>query len=326
MTLLNHGMLDWWGGRDADLHRNYWVRFLVETDSELDGPQTITFAPGLPLVGSSWGYGNDNDAYALCQPTLTCETVVKNEPNFLWVLKYDFSTRPWRTCCSQAITNPLSQPAQISGSFVTYQERVCKRRDTVDSYGDTVPGTMILSSSLQPVYVQVDKSRAAVSITQTVLNLGLSTFTPMLNTLNDATLWGMPKRCIKLRNVPWRRLNWGLCTFYYQRTLEFDVDSKTFDETELADTGNRIVDDKWPGYTRIGCTGTGTSTMAGTVDTKDVRNFVVYTDKRGNIGSKVPLNGHGELCSNPLVHKHVIPKAEKYNESNFLTLGVPTTL
>jgi hypothetical protein len=314
MTLRNLGKLDWGGGRDADLHRNYWVKFLIESTSDADGPQTVTFAPGLPLVGSSWGYGNDNDAYALCQPTLTCETIVKNEPNFWWVLKYDFSTRPWRTCCSQAITNPLSQPMQLSGSFVTYQERMNRDRN----------GKLILSSCLEPVFVQVDKCRPAVSIVQTVLNLGLSTFSQMINTLNDAPLWGLQKRCVKLRNVPWRRLNWGLCTYYYQRTLEFDVNYDTFDETKIHDVGTRVVDEKKPGYVQSTCSGTSS---LGSIDRKDPKNFKTFTDGRGvNIGKVVPLNLHGELCTDPANHNHYLPTVEKYGESNLFVLGVPASL
>ena len=314
MALTNLGVYDWGGGRDIELHRNYWVKFLIETSDSSDGPQTLTYTPGLPAVGSTWVFGNDSDSYALCKPIVECETVVKKQQNFYWILKYEFSTRPWRTCATVEITNPLSQPDRINGSFVNYQEMVNKRRD--DTATGTAGGAPILSSSLEPIYVQKDVDRPSVQITQTVLSLGLDVFSQMVNTLNDATLWGLPARCIKLRNVPWRRMVWGLCTYYYERTLEFDIKYDTFDETEIRDVGHRWLDpDKEPWYGWI------------PADRLDIDNFTEITDGRGNVLSKpVLLNGEGEKCTSPTTHEHFIPTVELYDESNFLTLGVPATL
>jgi hypothetical protein len=315
MTIINHGRLDWGGGRDMELHRTYWVKFLLETDDDLDGPQTLTFGPSLPVIGASWTYGNENDAYALCYPLIDCETVVKNEKNFWWVLKYTFSTKPWIACATATfgtITTPLTQPDTITGSFVNYQERTCRRRR-----GDTGTGTgegpVIVSSSLEPIWVTKDKNRPTVSIQQTRLNLELGTFSSMLNTLNDATLWGMPPRCVKLRNVPWRRLVWGLCTFYYQRTLEFDISYDSFDLVDLRDQGHRVLDKKKLAANPY-------------LDRTNPDNFERCCDEKGNVNKVVLLNGRGEMCSDPTSHFHYIDKVELYEESNFLTLGVPATL
>jgi len=303
MTITNHGRIEWGGGREKDLHRTYWIKFLLETDDDLDGPQTLTYAAGLPAVGASWTYGNDNDAYALCWPTVECETVIKREPNFWWILKYTFSTRPFRTCATNEIENPLTQPDIITGSFVGYQERTFLRRD----------GSPILSSSLEPIWVQKDKNMPTVSITQTVASLGLSTFSQMIDTVNDATLWGMAKRHIKLRNVPWKRLVWGSCTYYYQRTLQFDVRYDSFDEKKVRDMGHRVIDPdklaKDPG-----------------LDRTKPENFTRASDDRGNIEKVILLDLNGEQCTDPVNHTHYLPAIELYNESNFLTLGVPATL
>lgn len=305
MTTRVVGRLDWGYRRGEDLHRHYWVKFLVETDLWADGPQVIYNTPGLPTIGSSWLYGNDNDQYAKCLPTMQCDTIIKSEPNYYWVLTYNFTTKPWYACASVPITDPLSAPDRISGSFVNETEKI----------NHDINNKPFISSSLEPVWVNKDRHKGTVNITQTVLNLELSTFTGMINTLNDNTLWGMPARTIKLRNVPWRRLVWGLCTYYYERTLSFEVDPKTFDETEILDVGHRWIDpDKLKADPLL--------------DRSDPRNFIRSSDARGNINKAVLLNGNGEICTDPTNHTHYIPglPKQKYGESNFLLLGIPTTL
>jgi hypothetical protein len=309
----NLGVIDWGGSRDAELHRHYWVKFLIETDSSADGPQTVTWAPGLPLIGAPWTYGNDNDQYALCHPMIECETVVKREKNFHWILKYNFTTKPWLACLiGDAIENPVSQPDYIDGSFLNYQERTNKRRDG-SATGTGLTGHTILSSSLEPIWLSADKNRPTVTIKQVRLNLELGMIAQMIDTLNDAPLWGLDSRCVKLRNVPWRRLVWGRCAFYFERTLQFDINYKSFDETEIRDQGHRWIDPE-------------KLAADPDLDRTDPDNFTRAVDSRGNIQKIVLLNGEGEICSDPINHEHFIPKVELYDESNFLALGIPAVL
>jgi hypothetical protein len=303
MTLKNLGIIEWGGGRDMETHRTYHVKFLIETDDIDDGPEAVTAATGLPAVGSSWTYGNDNDAYALCTPIVTCDSMLKRESNYWWILSYEFTTKPWLLCLTSQLTHPASQPDVISGSFVNYSERVCKRRD----------GKPITSSSLEPIWVDRDRNRPTVSIQQTRVNLELGLLASMIDTLNDATLWGLPKRCVKLRNTPWQRLVWGQCSYYFRRTLEFDVRYETFDETEIRDQGHRWLDpDKLAEDPAL--------------DRTDPDNFTRAIDARGNVQKPILLDGNGERCTDPINHTHYIPKVELYNESNFYLLGVPALL
>jgi len=352
MAVTNLGRIRWGGGREKDMHRTYWVRFLIQTTDPDDGPQIMTYAAGLPTVGDTWTYGNDNDVNARCLPTVECETVINNEPNYFWILKYVFTTRPFIACATVEITTPLSEPDRINGSFINEQKLASRRRD----------GTPILSSSLEPIYIPKDYHRPTVSITQTVLDLQLPTFSSMINTLNDATLWGLPPRCVKLRNVPWRRLVWGVCTYYYERTLEFDIRyfendpftgtgtwstevytgtgtetttiitqgtqssfsdiNEDWDESFIADVGHRVVNPKAVGYLSREAEGD----PLGAVDRTNPANFIRIQDSRGNLAKSVLLDGNGEECKDPITHKHFIDKVELYEESNFLLLGVPSSL
>lgn len=312
MTLKNLGVLEWGGGREMDMHRSYWVKFLIETDSYLDGPQSVTYAPGLPLVGSSWTYGSDNDTGAKCTPLLDCESVIKRETNFWWILKFTFTSRPWAVCALTQFLSPLSQPDAVSGSFVNYQEHLCRN----------YAGFPIVSSSLEPIWVNKDRANPTVTVGQTRLNLELSLVASMINTLNNAPLWGLPARCVKLRNVPWKQLYWGSCTKYYHRTLEFDVDYRTFDLSEVPDMGHRVIDPEQVGYlARVNEVGD-----PGSIDRLDPRNFKRLVDGRGNALKTAYLDGYGEECIDIANHKHYIPTVQLYGESNFLLLGIPTVL
>ncbi len=309
-SIKNIGVIEWGGGRDINLHRNYWVKFLLETDDIEDGPQIVTYATGLPMVGAPWTYGNDNDQWALCNPTVECETVIKRESCYWWILKYEFSTKPWLACLTEQLTHPASQPDYISGSFANYKRRTCQRRSTGTG---TNGSTGIMSSSLEPIWLEKDKNRPTVEIQQTRLNLELSLVAEMIDTLNDDTLWGMPARHIKLHNAPWKRLVWGKCNYYYQRNLQFEVRYDSFDETEVVDVGHRVIDpDKLEANPGL--------------DRTNPENFTRSVDSRGNINKIVMLNGQGEQCSDPVNHQHFIPTVELYDESNFLSLGVPVTL
>ena len=270
-----------------------------------------------------------SDQYAVCTPVVQCDTILKRESNYWWILSYEFTTRPWLACLTDQLTNPISQPDYISGSFVTYQERTCKKLNVTAYTGTgTGPvtsstGSVIMSSSLEPIWVSKDKNRPTVSITQTRANLELSTFSQMIDTLNDATLWGLSPRCIKLRNVPWKRMVWGRCNYYYQRTLEFDVNYKTFDETEIRDQGHRVIDKSLAGY--IARTNDATA-PTDSIDRNNQDNFTRACDLRGNVNKIILLDGYGEMCTDPTNHEHFIPTAQLYEESNFLVLGVPATL
>jgi hypothetical protein len=99
----------------------------------------------------------------------------------------------------------------------------------------------------------------------------LATFTPMVDTVNDRNLWGMPPRCIKLSNVPWSRKLYSLCTFFRAYSFQFDVNFESFDR-DLADEGTRI----------LGPNG----------DPFNPEHFIAYKDASGEL-AHVVLDGSG---------------------------------
>ncbi len=296
MSATAKGHLNWNMTRDKDGHRTYKITWLVKVTSTLDGPEVVMGAAGLPVIGSSWIFGNDNDVWAKCWPTMSVKVVLTKEPGYYFVVEQTFTTKPLSRCQDDSIEDPLLEPDRLSGSFVKYTKEVGKDRN----------GVVIQSSSFERFRgseVEFDDNRPTVTVEKNLATLPLSTFAPMIDTVNDAALWGLGARKIKLSNASWQRLLHGTCNFYYTVAYEFDIDDKE-------DGHDRKIED------------IGTKVLMPGGDKTNPNDFQVYDEVKGS-DTRIPLDGNGSarLDSTP-----VYVNVEYYPESNFLTLGIPTTL
>ena len=314
------GRVAWEAERDAEGHRIYTIRHRVFTTTSVDGPQVVMNAPGLPLVGSAWNFGNDLDLWAFCTPNMRVipDQTPGGEPSTYWTVEQVFSTLPRERCQDTTIEDPLLEPQKVSGSFLNFTKEADEDKD----------GNAILTSSHERVRgteVEIDEARATVVIEQNVLNLGLETFTPMVNTVNDDTLWNLATRKIKLSRVSWSRKVYGVCTFYYTRRFEFDIDFNTFDR-EITDVGTKVLNGHWEA---TGWTLDDINSLPPDKDRPD--HFIRVPDRKGEIFDSILLDGDGE--PNTTGTPVVIPLAtasggsvQFYPESDFLTLDIPTSL
>lgn len=335
----------WGGSIDSEGHREYTVQFRVRSTSKNDGPETVMNTAGLPAVGAVWNLGNDSDSWAFCYPDMKVSLAEVGEYYF-WDVEQKFSTKPLKRCNTTQIEDPLSEPQKVSGSFAKYTEEVF-----YDRYGDA-----ILSSSLEPYKgseVEFDANRPTVRIEQNVAALGLSTFAAMIDTVNDAPLWGLPARCVKLSNVGWERKLYGVCTYYFARTFDFDVRYDGFDRV-LLDKGTRVIRGEWdrryrledgtynPTYGRYLCkaylAGNADRTRPSLAARSNPQNFVQYKDWNGE-NTSVVLDGYGMPAIRMVpvgtgtgtgtVGEQrgdvAIAFVERYGESNFLELGIPSS-
>ena len=289
------GLIDWSLKRDKDGHRTYTAAWKVQAAYD-DGPLTILNTAGLPAIGSTWALGTDADAWAYCTPEATVTPLQKNEPNILWSVKRIFSTKnETQRCQTDSIESPLDEPDRLSGSFVKYTKEVTKNID----------GTAMTNSSgeqLRGAIVEFDHNRPTVKIEKNLSSLPLSTFAPMIDTVNDASLWGLASRCVKLSNASWSRHLYGTCTYYYTVGYEFDIDDTTFDR-DVIDEGSMILN---PGGT------------AG-----NAQHYSRYKDANGE-NTRCLLNGAGAPLTdgaNPFEFT-----IQHYEESDFTTLGLPASL
>lgn len=313
MSGTNKGRIDWSLTRDQEGHRDYKLRSLIVTTDLADGPKTAFLAAGNPAVGAIWSYGNDSDPWAFCWPTANITPIVVKEPGYWWILENLFTTRPLKRCQDSQIENPLAEPQGLSGSFVKYTREL--ERDRF--------GRLVLSSSHERIRgLEVDANRPSVVVEQNVSALGIGTFAAMVDHVNDATLWGLPPRTVKLSNVTWSQKLYGTCTYYYTRRFEFDIRYETFDFIDIADTGFRKFDKK---------------RFADTEENRaDPTKFVLAKDGLGgNPPQKILLDGNGDplTITGPLtgtggfsITPVFLNPIQAYGEVNMLALGIPTSL
>lgn len=310
------GPINWNLGVEEEGHYTYTITHLVESDDPGDGPAIVSNTPGLPQPGDPWHFFNDFDDWVWCLPTMTVIPVVEVEKNLHWHVTQYFSSRLPDLCRTERYTDPLLEPDRISGTFTKYQEEA-----RYDRFGN--PITNSAHEALHGPAVEFDANRPTVRIEQNVADLELDVFSSMIDTVNDAPMWGLPERCIKLSNVTWEKHFRGDCDPYYTRALDFDVKYDTFDR-DIRDEGTKVLNGHWD-------TATGQWTLdpvnIGGVpippDKNNPTHFIRYQDPKYNL-TRVLLDGNGKpvMDINLAGEIHV----EKYDESNFFLLGVPAVL
>ncbi len=312
---LNHDIIDWQLDRDDEGHREYTVTFKIETGSDDDGPQTVLGNSQLPQVGSTWTYGGDNDDWAFCTPFVHLEPEVKEQPHNVWLATFKFVTpgrledQDTQRCGNTNIDNPLMEPDRISGTFTNNTIQPFKDKDDND----------IVNTAFEPVKVDFDNPLAAVRIEQNRLTIDLPTVTELINKVNDSALWGLSSRKVKFSRFSWDRRLYGICTFYYVRTLEFDIDFNGFDRDDVPNECTKMIDGTWEAGA-----GVYTYTANGSADPADMKDYVDATDPYGNSvryflnkATGVPVTGNTPTY---------LDTVEYYQEENLLQLGIPATL
>ncbi len=290
------GQSSWSGVRNNDGQRTYILTNKVRAAST-DGPAKVMTTPGLPLVGSLWIVDSDIDLWAFCHPDMRVTPVKKNQPNRDWIVEQTFSTKPIRRCQDTEIEDPLLEPQRISGSFISSQT-------DPDTQLKDKDGDLIQTISFEPFKgLAFDDSNHQVNIGQNIATLGLSTIADMIDTVNDDVLWGFPARQVKLSQISWSRKIFGTCGYYYSREFGFLIDTDGFD---------RVLFEE----------GTKTLKAGGTIT--DPSDWEVAKDDNDETTVTIPLNAAGAQATS--AGDVATRTVEYYSESNFLTLGIPTTI
>lgn len=323
----------WRSERDPDGHRSYFLTWIVITSDEEDGPFVVMLAPGLPVPGTAWTFGNINDPWAFATAKLSVKPRDQRSGEKFkhWLVEQEFTTKPTKRCQDSSIEDPLLEPQKISGSFVKYTKQAIYDKD-----GNPIRNSSyeLLAEIAKGNALEFDANRPTVQIEQNVATLGLDVFSQMVDTVNDATLWGLGPRRIKLSNVSWERKIYGTCNYYYTRKFEFDVDFNTFDRSVL-DEGTKVLQGHWD---RRGTGHWVIDRIGGSpANPLNPNHYMQAQDRNGNAirvvldGSGVPAaavvesgsgTGTGTGESGPAGEIFV----QYYPESNFSILGLPTSL
>jgi hypothetical protein len=281
MAAVVYGYTSWSMNRDRDGYRTYKLKNRVHA-LPIDGPLQVLYALGLPQPGETWQLGDEYDSWAFCTQDAVVTPVVTGEPNTEWDVEQTFTSKPDELRCKREQTqDPLLIPDRISGSFTKYTEE-----ERFDRFGYPIQ-----NSAFEPFkghHVEFDHSRPTVTIDQNRATLELSLMVAMQDTLNATPLWGLPPRCIKFNCRKWSRKFYGACFLYYERTLEFEMNYKSFDRA-LLDEGTKALYghfDKTSGLYVV-------DNIAGSPPNPfNPLHFIRWKDRKAE-NSSVILNGHG---------------------------------
>lgn len=294
MTTSFVALRTWSMSRDNDGNREYKTTSLVKSD-KTDGPAAVLLTGGLPHSGDAWNLGGESDPWAFCKLTCSIKQApgYKDEPASYWEVENTFSSKTdEKKCKDQQIDDPLLQPPKISGGFQKYKEEANRDRF----------GKAILNSAFEMIrgpQVEFDANRITVKIEQNVAALQLPLLVGLMDRVNDAPMWGVPARCIKLSSCPWERKFYGQCSVYYTRTLEFEIRSEGFDRN-IMDEGTKALKGHWDKVTGlwmldpiVGYEGTPNP------NPKVATHFDRFKDRKDE-NSRVILDGFGQPAGVPV--------------------------
>ena len=316
-AVVSGGPRVWGGNRTSEGNREYFVTRLVKASNSEVGPATVMFASGLPAIGDTWNFTGESDGWAFCTPErdVSLYNHSEGDPHEWWEVtdKYTTAHDALKRCQDENIDDPLLEPAEVSGSFVKMQREATHDKD----------GIAIVTPSQQLIrgpQVEFDENRPTVRISQNYSSLGLETFAPMVDTVNDAPLWGLAPRTIKLSNVSWSRKVYGKCGYFYNRGYDFDIMYNTFDRTILRED-TRVLNGHWDAGNWILDNVDGSPP-----DPTKPSHYIQYKDSQGDAATAIVTSG-GRPWSGVYAYSGGPPyiTIQKYTETNFLLLGIPTS-
>ena len=292
--------------RDKEGHREYKIKHRVQV-SRGEGPATAILCNGLPRPGDWWIVDEDTDVWAWCRDDALVQDVLTEtgEPTQFFDVEQTFSTKPPETqrCFDTQREDPLLEPPQVDGGFNRYQEEAL-----YDRFGN--PVTNSAWELIRGPQNEWDKSRTHVTITQNVPDLQYALLVAMKDTVNAFPLWGQRPRCIKLSDIKWVRKVYGTCYVYYQRTLNFDIDTKTWDR-DVPDEGTKVLSGHWDfatGHYVLDDVG------GKPPDPFNPSHFIRFQDAKGNT-ARVILDGKG-LPASVVIGTGTAPPGCGYCKSN----------
>lgn len=296
------GRLTWGGGTEPDGHRNYFVRWLVRGDYT-DGPAQAMQAVGLVLPGVAWSFGPEADSVAYCLPTkkFGMHKEKEGEVHRWFTIEQNFSTKPAGSCADQSIDDPLLMPIKVSGGFTKDKEEAVR-----DRFGERIVNSAF--EQMRGPQNEWPANKSTLKFEMNVATLDLGALTKMVNTVNDATIWGFPPRTVLMLPFTWEEKYYGQCFKYFTLVLEFELiwelyedddgylQYKTWDR-DLLDEGTKCLRGHWD-TSRASLT-FGQYIVDDDPDDPGVKlspdnpaNFVKFKDFKGE-NAKVILDGHG---------------------------------
>ena len=322
MTVRLVGLKNQSMSRDDEGHRTYELTHHYRTDDPLDGPETVLqLVNAVHPVGSAYLDGNDYDPWAFRTPELSVSPhrdVQEGDHILDWIVTSKFTTKPMSRCNDTTIDNPLLEPVSISGDFVHVSREMKRDRK----------GKPLLHINGEPMIgpeVEEKISYPALTLSFNSAVFPLAAINLLINKVNDAPLWGLPKRCIRFTDCKWERVLYGVCFYYFKLSYSFETNLETFDKFIPAVGFKTLLKGALPGLlgsyaVQKDQLGENESSVIldffGRVADPDKPSIIVNSD--GVVENPDEIQGN---YSGPLIQRREIAL-----EGNLLLLGIPATL
>jgi hypothetical protein len=238
---INHGPTNLSCNTDNEDHTTYKVTYHIQSSTPV-GPRAIKDLSGtldLPQPGDIYAIVNlgEMDQWAWCTNEVEIEPKVEAEPPYHWLATYTFTSQLQDRCNGEHRTDPVLEAPRISGSFVKYTEEA-----VVDLYGKPILNSA--HERMRGPQVEFDVSRPTIRIEKFFHDPNLELLNLYKDSVNDAPLWGLPARTIKLSNISFDKQFYSYCQDVWKVTLEFDINKNTWDRTIL-DEGTKVLHGKY---------------------------------------------------------------------------------
>lgn len=274
------------GSLDFSQGRTYVRRFRVITDSDLDGPLTVTLHAGIPTIGTPYVTDTESDSVAFLR---SVEPQQSPDDPRVWYVDCRYSSRadgggpssvpgsdqggggggePGKGGASPEgrPENPLNRPVVWSFTFVEMKKAVEEDLD----------GLKITNSTgrfFEPPY-EIDTQLGQITAVKNYAEFTYDEASGYLNAINADAWHGLPAKTVKIKGLDIKS--------NYENGVSFVTATWTFLHNPDEWNPTRILD-KGPYYL---------------VANKEVS----FTDKHGRILPEGYLDGAGGKLTPPLVH------------------------
>ena len=290
--------------RDERFHRVYKIahRVRVEdfgpSDSDIgvvEGPWVALNCPELPQPGDSYLMEDESDSWVYCLPNATVKRQADQTPDSpvqFYTVEQQFTSRAIERRIQQNREDPLLEHDVFSFSSTKFTEEAVN-----DRFGSRIQYSS--HEAIRGPQNEWDMGRLTIKVEHISATLDLESIGSLMNTLNDAPIWGCPTRTLKLSDCVVSQLFWAFSTYYKQSfTFEqwirqdspLDPPSSGWDR-DVLDESTKVLRGRWRNF------GTATApswqwVLIGNPNPNNPGDFVRFQDVNGNL-TRVVLDGAG---------------------------------
>ncbi|NDD52976.1 hypothetical protein EBZ39_03710 [bacterium] len=272
----------------------YFREFTAYCSSVLDGPKTLLGSGTFPSVGSSWLYGGETDPFVICQSI----SVSKQEDHgrwtdgttcYIWDVKCEFRVEQADNTTPPNIPeNPLLRPVVVRGGTGFYTEASQKDKDDK-------PVTNSAKETFPPY--EIERPLVEFEFVRNELSSPASFALNYVGKINQTTIWGGAAKTIRCQGITWEKQYENGYEFF-QVTYKFAYREEKW-QLVLVDNGfNEVVSSK-------------------------LKPILLDDGSRPTEPQK--LNGSGVKLSDT-ADPVLLPPFNIYKETNFASLGLPTSI